>query len=217
MDLEGTRQRIRDTISSLKSKQIDYKGKSTELEQQRAELQSELVELRKESKKIQDEKDAAEVGLIESEAIEIIDELTQEISNLGQRQQIIRDTLQTKAGEAERLELEYAQLFVDAEYPKRLHGLKSKRDKTFQSVIDTVESLQNDFNELCELRQQSSELQNQKNDALAKLELPTSAAKMWGLTVDEDSNIIDIDWANDFSDFLRKLSDIEKKGLNLAV
>lgn len=217
MDWEGSRERIRNTVSLLKAKQIDYQAESQRLQKERDELKTELDELKKESQKIRDEKDSAEIALTEAEGAEALGEITSQISEFERRQEIIAKTLEQKSGEAGRLELEYSQLFVDSEYSKRLGELKNQRDTEYQKLIDAVDTLRNCFEELTELRLQSFKLQNRKNECLSKLEFPTESPKSWGITVEKHGNVTDLDWVSDFAGFLKRLSSIEENELPLML
>ncbi len=217
MNIENTKQKIKETIASLKTKQSDYRVESQRLESERQTLQAELGELQQEAKKIRDEKNRAEAAFVAEDAEAAIDELVTKSAECDRKIATLEKGLIDKQNKIERLEREYAGFFVEREYPNRLQELKQRRDSDFKEMLGTLKALRNNFNNLQALRSESESLQNTRNVQLSVLGRVTEGVGLWGITIQTQQGIVDLGMPNSFADFLEKLSGVERNKDKLVV
>ena len=217
MNFEGTKQKIKNTISALKAKEIDYASKSAELEIQRSQLVDDLEILKSEIQKMDDDEAKAAAGLAQAETEEIVDEITKQIAEIHARREAIRKALNDKQNGIVKLERALAKTFVNGVYPAEIATLKKQRDEEYKKLIACLGEIQELHSKILECEETWRALLSLRNTQASEIGQGAIAVSGWNISVEGANGKIGYALPADFGDFLGRVGEIIKSGGKLSV
>jgi len=212
--IDNAKERIRKTVTLLKSKQVEYSEKAAQIERGKAELQVELGTLQAELKTVDGEQQKSEGELTKAKTQVVIDELTKKILDLQNRRASVLKAIEGNAGKTEKLLKKQAQNFCGA-YPSKVESLKKKRDVDYQKMTDCIKNLSELHKNLLCVEAQWQGLLSERNSHAAKIGAAPLASSGWNISVETVNGSIGYALPSDFGAFLSRLGEIIGSGVKL--